>query len=1070
MVFPIAARKTLAATTVGCLLNLNPHPDKITTASHMRSLMEIVGQAFDLPFEEDGTTVVASALDVYKLWLCSATYQPSPVRDDPEFFTSRMLRHISMVFRPRTGAIDRHIQIGRKALDVYVQVAKEAGPLFSAETWTEFLKLYLAVADSLLSQAVDAVPLADQLQAQVLRVLFEIWFLSANQDEEVWGIWKSLMVNWRHRLTTITAWTSVLYGLVQRVLGISYGESVGAQVVTFTIADSPVSVEMDNDHVMYLMYKVLHLIGDLETIRDPGIYNEAIRGLGFLTTSLISSQNKIRNLGMIRPDGNSILHLLGPHLLEAITRFPRKLDHGKATALEAVTKLFLRKANQTDFHGRYLAMYYHGLEAALKSGSGHLLSTVLNSCPRLFGANFRGVNMLMPSFMAAVANVLVCRSQIVGVHGSMSLLRRSALAVLLQIISWPNHYSSLSFKARDPLHINVDSMPEIVSYEDLNPYIHFALINALETVVAAQNHGILFHTAFMYIVENIDRDVSFAKEFLADLLAMLIQGRWERASLMDVVHFLDDLASVVQILNADGSLSSSVVQCVCLVLSDAYDSSTMPESPADDLVCGLIHCLHRWIDGPWILAEQELLYRVWAALQMILQGSNGFHSSSEVAQEAALHCANFLLTRIGHMSDPEFPTSSQREDDLLEKYGLNPQDIMCFMMDGHLYSVLKKPKQVDQIQVTVIARTPGGTNAWDAALNYFPPNVQEVAQFDHDSTPVLPDLSGQRSLSQDTMDEMMDGLTEEQLVVHQSLEDTVEERLRIVDEVRNMLECESVVQPQERPAGETFDQEWGNVPSRMFLATMGFLSRNFVGRVSLFTPDTVPDVLDFVDRFDAIPVRESYSVGLVYVTKGLTSADDPLADFTEGSPLFQDFVNGLGTRTPVDKHPEFALDPSVVGPEIIIACDVHSAVAYVSPCWMLPEAAPEQEALLTSEMDVLVIWCEEMDETRLKTKAAYTIYIEPLPSQLYRIKVQMKSGGLVVGPLMDGAIVSKYALPMCLNRTVVNMCRGALGTNFLYGQSLAPRREALQDFFRDHVGQAPRLVDTWVTAVVSPEE
>lgn len=376
-----------------------------------------------MPFEEDGTSVVASALDVYKLWLCSATYQPSPVRDDPEFFTSRMLRHISMVFRPRTGAIDRHIQIGRKALDVYVQVAKEAGPLFSTDTWAEFLKLYLAVADSLMSQPVESVPLADRLQGHVLRVLFEIWFLSRTQDREHWSILKRLVGNWRHRLSIITAWTSVLYGLVQRVLGITYGESVGSPNVSFTVGDVAVQLDLDNDHALYLMYETLHLLGDLEGLGDPGNYNEAIRGLGFLTTSLINAQNKIKSRNMIVPDGNSILHLLGPLLLEAITSFPRKLEHGKATALEAVTKLFLRKANHTNFHPRYLAIFYHGLEAALKSGSGLLQGIVLTSCQRLFGTCFKGANMLMPSFVAAVTNVLCCRTQVAGVQGTMAMLR-----------------------------------------------------------------------------------------------------------------------------------------------------------------------------------------------------------------------------------------------------------------------------------------------------------------------------------------------------------------------------------------------------------------------------------------------------------------------------------------------------------------------------------------------------------------------------------------------------------------------------------------------------------------------
>ena len=103
----------------------------------------------------------------------------------------------------------------------------------------------------------------------------------------------------------------------------------------------------------------------------------------------------------------------------------------------------------------------------------------------------------------------------------------------------------------------------------------------------------------------------------------------------------------------------------------------------------------------------------------------------------------------------------------------------------------------------------------------------------------------------------------------------------------------------------------------------------------------------------------------------------------------------------------------------------------------------------------------------LKTKAAYTIYIEPMPSRLYRIKVQMKSGGQLVGPLMDGAVVSKYALPMCLNRTVVNMSRGAIG-DFMYDQSLSVRKDALDEFFREHISASPKLVDTWVTACAEP--
>jgi hypothetical protein len=1067
MVFPIAARKTLAQTTVQCLLDLNPHPDQITTPSHMRSLMEIVGQAFDLPFEEDGTNVVASSLDVYRLWLCSATYQPSPVREDPEFFTSRMLRHISMVFRPRTGAIDRHIQIGRKALDVYAQVAKEAGPLFSAETWLEFLKLYLAVADSLLSQAVDAVPLADRLQGHVLRVLFEIWFLSGNQNEDVWGIFKSLFVNWRHRLATITAWTAVLFALVQRVIGITYGTAVGAASVTFAVGDQTVVLEMEDDHVMYLMYRVLHLVGDMETIKDPGIYNEAIRGLGFLMTALINVQSKVKGRGVVVPDGNTILHLLGPHMLEAITHFPRKMDHGKATAVEAVCKLFLRKANQTDFHNRYLAMFYHGLEAALKSGSGHLLSVVLTQCVRLFGSNFRGVNILMPSFVAAVTNVLSCKTQIQGVFGSMSLLRRSSLTLVMQLMCWPNHYTTLNFKTRDPLRADADSLPDIVSYEDMNPYLHHALIHGLESVTESQNHALLFNAAFLFIVENMDRDTSFAREFIADLLALLGNRKFpETSSIMDALRFFDDLSCLVQELNLDGTVSLPIVQTLCSVLSDALDVSVTPSNPSDELVCAALHCMHRWIDGPWIVAESELLHKVWSMLQICLSGGAGMHATSEQMQDAALYAAHHLLARVGHSFEPEFPTTTQREAAVLEQLNLLPSDMMCFMLDGMLFSLIKEPR-VDEarIGVTVIMRSPAGTNSWRCALNYFPVPVTQMGRFDVDDTPSLPETTPFRTVSAEELERMNRSLTDDQRAVQEMLAASVEERLAILEEVRLTLSS-TEVEPTSRLQRVPAPDGWDNVAARMFMATFGFLSRSFAGRVSVLPGGKMEDVLEFSGRFDALSARESYKVGLVYVPR---EAPSLMAECRECSPLFEQFVESLGLRAEVARHPEFELDALVVGADMVLACDADVAVAYVSPSWMPPdEFVDEQEAFLVSDLDVMVCWCEDAEEFRFKPKATYVVCIEPLPSGLYKVRIiNNKTGGALPGPLVDCAVVSRYSLPMVLTRTVINMSRGAKDV-FLYDQSIGRRREALEDFFREHIFQAPKLVQTWTTAIAKP--
>lgn len=1061
MVFPIAARKTLAQTTVTCLLNLDPHPDQITTASHMRSLMEIVGQAFDLPFEgEDGTAVVASSLDVYKLWLCSATYQPAPVREDPEFFTSRMLRHISLVFRPRTGAVDRHIQIGRKALDVYVQVAKEAGPLFSDATWDEFLKLLLAIADSLLSQPLDTIPFADRLQAHVIRVLFEIWILSRSQNEDTWGIWKMLMENWRHRISTVTAWTAVLFGLVHRVLGITYGDTVGSPNVSFTVGEVPVILEPDDDHAVYLMYKVLHLMGDLEDIADPGIYNEAMRGVAFLTSSLINVQNKIVKLGMVAPDGNSLLHLLGPLLLEAITKFPRKLEHGKATALEAVTKLFLRKANTTEFHVRYLALFYHGLEEALKSGSAHLLSVVMLNCQRIFGSSFKGINILIPSFVTAVTNALCSKQTLQGLHGTMSMLRRSALTTMMQLMCWPNLFGETTFKTRDVVRCDVTSLPELVCFLDMNAYFKHALLNSLETC-EPQNYAMLFNCAIIFSVENYETELDFTRDFLLDILQAMVSRKWEASALLDALRYLDDLAMFAPHWHQRGDLAAPVVQALCTVVQEVNDAGSS-EAQKEDLTCSALFCMRRWLVGPWVTKNRELLAKVWLTVNICISGVPGYHFPTERLQEAGAAAAHHLLACIGHTVEPEFPFSKRRERDAFEENNVGERDMIVFIMDGSIFSVVNHPKRADLLASSVFVRTPLGLSSWTMALNFFPQEVVPPPPFQHNGSELLPELPLVLTLPEESMARMNEALPADVKQVHLALEEAVSEQLVMLDALREQLLADGTQMiPLERlqPTSAPPDQ-WENVAARMFVSTFGFSNPSFIGRAHVVPQARIANVLEFFERLDAVTPHEVYKVGLAYVCSPLNEEGE--TGSLVGSPGFEKFLSEIGTMARVDAHPELALDPEVMGDEFLLATDGDTQLAFLCKCWMpVREENFEAQAAHIGDLDVMLCWCEDADEVKQRGKAVYTLCLEPLPCGLIRVRVLMKSGAFLAGPLMDGAVVSRYVLPVLLTRTLIQMAR-AVNKDHHSLRQIAKRKALFDEFIREHSGALP-IAQAWAS-------
>ena len=129
------------------------------------------------------------------------------------------------------------------------------------------------------------------------------------------------------------------------------------------------------------------------------------------------------------PSGDSILHICGGWLFEAINHYQKGFDDGKVAALDTICSLFTsRPANQ--FQPEYLAHFYRGIEKALNTSNSNLLSVILRNSITLFQNEYRGSHVLIPAYIIAIERVLfsnVCFS-------SLSLLPR-----------FPSHFSFLPF-------------------------------------------------------------------------------------------------------------------------------------------------------------------------------------------------------------------------------------------------------------------------------------------------------------------------------------------------------------------------------------------------------------------------------------------------------------------------------------------------------------------------------------------------------------------------------------------------------------------------------------------------
>ena len=85
-VFPVEARKVFAKQASEVLLKGLTLPVTISTPTHLSTIMETIGQAFDLPLTDGGSEIIQSATLCYRKWLLDESFKPPPLLNDEQYF------------------------------------------------------------------------------------------------------------------------------------------------------------------------------------------------------------------------------------------------------------------------------------------------------------------------------------------------------------------------------------------------------------------------------------------------------------------------------------------------------------------------------------------------------------------------------------------------------------------------------------------------------------------------------------------------------------------------------------------------------------------------------------------------------------------------------------------------------------------------------------------------------------------------------------------------------------------------------------------------------------------------
>uniref|UniRef100_A0A1A9W0F5 Rap-GAP domain-containing protein n=1 Tax=Glossina brevipalpis TaxID=37001 RepID=A0A1A9W0F5_9MUSC len=238
---------------------------------------------------------------------------------------------------------------------------------------------------------------------------------------------------------------------------------------------------------------ILHLFGEW-------LFEAAYIGgdAWLMNTKKQASEASKRPSSMIMENRKGSISLSQPNSLNDSNSLPStltidKYESGRAEAIGTLCKIFCAKKTGEEILPVYLARFYMALQQCLKITESkecdETLASILLNSSDLFRLDLDGIHVLLPRFIAALEIVLPDKDLKIKTQAmqfNKTELRRSAIHILLSILTLPLHYQNLPI--RDLVDENTD---RLVTFVHLKPRLINILMNALQVETDAQNTHML---------------------------------------------------------------------------------------------------------------------------------------------------------------------------------------------------------------------------------------------------------------------------------------------------------------------------------------------------------------------------------------------------------------------------------------------------------------------------------------------------------------------------------------------------------------------------------------------------
>ena len=1003
------------------------------------------------------------------------------------------MKHFSLLFTPReTGNALTHAKLCSVVLDVVEQLGKDFATLLSVQTWEAVLKIILGICDHLFRLPEVESPLATALCPTLFRVTMSLWVRSTTQSSEMWDIFKALVAHWRHRKPIILQWISTCTSFTHSILSLLYVFPAPKTTVMFQHLNTQDTVHLEQGLVFFFWFRLLHLLGDLDTIESPDIYLEAIQGVHQLA-KLFYLNMDIKNVKLLPPDGNGILHIFAPFLLDAINIERAGYDDGRAEALHTLMQICTHKPT-TQFDPTYLAALFRGIQQGINNAQ--MLDIVIRTSERLFTHNFNGVRLLVPTYWYAIKRALMDPglARLEGIVTPKEDLRHCCYRLSSYLLTFASIYRDQTFGQVCPHAALFDASENTKFIELLS--LRTLMVTCLLTETIQANLILLISIIFNSVWEEPTSMPDFPTKLVVDTLGPK-RKTWMPEVNAALLQAWTDLAQLYPTISAaNPSLGDDLMNKLTEMLDELFRQKSEPTA-TQDLIILTYRCINAWImKGHWLLSSQAdrsrdktTLYKVLSYVFLGMTGRWGvvpgmaphdpvsnpamFNPSEEV-QNAARSTLLLLVNRIDHfpgIGDSALISSQKTELDVLNTTSSCNRAVGVYILDDRIVTVIRHPRDDEgNFITTIFIRDASGRYCWNTTLLFDPLPERN----DHPALPSLqpPAQPAPSPIDSSLQNSLFTFLSEEEKSRNARLvprlKSLIDQEQTKLSQVSFHLNIPTAVNAPRLPKVEL---EHDTTASRLLLTHLGWNDANY--RLRFFfvkditaTSSAEEELRVLFSEIDSLQERSQYTASVYYVN-GVYTTDHSI--FTDQTPSeeFKDFVKDLGNEVELATHHGFVggLHPEVTGKTALYFANHDLELVYhVAPKMPYASLTEQQyKRRLLLENKVAIAWIEKPEATFkpfefVKDSLAHTIIaITPLSSQMLRIQIfkrpdtsitpsQLTSITNAVGPLLNEFIISRNSLPSLIRITTLN----TLSAHSHYDRPQVVRQKAINEFIKKH--------------------